>query len=218
MARRPYALLLPALLLLPPLGALVGGWATVTVEDLPEYVETGTPLALSFVVRQHGVNPMKGLNPTLEARAGGNTVRAAAEPGNNSGQYMARLSLREPGDWTVTINGGHGDSKLTLLPIRVIPTGAPAPAALPEHEKGRRLFVAKGCVSCHMRNDADVGSGEAIGPALTGKRWQAEFLRRFLADPAANPTHTGRFRMPNLGLQQAEIASLVAFLNEDGRQ
>jgi mono/diheme cytochrome c family protein len=213
MARRSYALVLPALLLLPPLGALLGGWATVTVDDLPDYVETGKPLTVSFMVRQHGVSPMKGVHPTIEARSGGSTARAEASPGQETGQYVAALTLAQPGDWTVTIHSGHGNSELTLLPIRAIPAGANAPAPPVEFERGRRLFVSKGCVGCHTRDEGDIAGGETIGPALTGKRWQAEFLHRFLADPAANATHTGTFRMPNLGLKQREIAALVEFLN-----
>lgn len=214
MARRPYALFLPALLLLP---ALRGGWATVTVDDLPDFVKAGKPLTLSFMVRQHGVSPMKGLHPTLEARTGGTTARAEAEPAKEAGRYVAVIALRQPGDWTITINSGWGNSKLTLLPITAISAGGSTPAAPAEHERGRRLFVAKGCVGCHTRDEGDLQGGETIGPGLTGKRWQAEFLGRFLADPAANATRSGTFRMPNLGLRQVEIASLVAFLNAAGR-
>ena len=54
-----------------------------------------------------------------------------------------------------------------------------------------------------------------IGPVLTGKRYEAAWLRKFLADPAANATHTGTFRMPNLGLKESEIASLAAFVNAE---
>jgi cytochrome c2 len=217
MARRSAALLLPAFLLLPSLGALMGGWATVTVDDLPDYVETGKSLTLTFMVRQHGVTPLKGVHPTLEARSGGNTARADAETGRVDGQYVATLRLAQPGDWTITINSGFGSSKLTLLPIRAIASPGVAPVALADDERGRRLFVSKGCIGCHTRADVDVGGGETIGPVLTGKRWQADFLRRFLADPAGNATHTGSFRMPNLGLKQAEIAYLAAFLNAEAR-
>jgi cytochrome c2 len=215
MPRRSYSLLLPALLLVPSLGALMGGWATVTVDELPDFVEAGKPLTISFMVRQHGVTPMKGVHPTLEARAGGYTARAAAEPGKTDGRYVAVLELRQPGDWTITINSGWGNSKLTLLPIRAVPAAVQAPATLTEYERGRRLFVSKGCVGCHTRDEADVSAGETIGPVLTGKRWQSDFLKRFLADPAAYATHTGTFRMPNLDLKQAEIARLVAFLNAE---
>jgi mono/diheme cytochrome c family protein len=215
MARRPYAMLLPALLLAPLLGKAMGGWATVTVEDVPDYVEVGKPLPLTFMVRQHGVTPLKGVHPMIEARSGGNAARTMAEPGKETGQYVAALALREPGEWTITINSGFGNSKLTLLPIRVIASGSPAPAALAADERGRRLFVSKGCVGCHTRNDVDVGAGATIGPVLTGKRYEAAWLRKFLADPAANATHSGTFRMPNLGLKQAEIGFLVAFVNAE---
>src|SRR5216117_4585908 len=50
--------------------ATFGGWAAITVEDLPDYVVARQPLVLSFMVRQHGVRPLSGLNPTVEAKSG----------------------------------------------------------------------------------------------------------------------------------------------------
>src|ERR1043165_6001099 len=215
MARRVYALLLPALLLLPLPGARRGGWATITVEEVPDFVQAGTALPLTFMVRQHGVTPLQGLHPVIEARAGTLTARADAEAGRQTGRYSGSIVLPEPGDWVITIQSGFGNSKLALLPIRVTPTAAAAPPPLPESERGRRTFVSKGCVGCHTRGDVDVGAGAAIAPVLTGKRYAAEWLRRFLADPAANATHSGTFRMPNLGLRPAEIGAPVEFLNAD---
>ena len=216
MTKRPWFLIAPVLLLLPLSAGLVGGWAVVTVEQLPEYAVAGEPVTLRFMVRQHGVDPLKNLRPTIDARAGGNPAASvAARPGKTAGQYVATFTPPEPGDWTLTIHSGFGNSKLTLLPIPAIRQGAPAPAALADSERGKRLFVAKGCVGCHLRSEAGLAIGEKIGPELTGKRYQAEFLRRFLADPAANPTRTGTFRMPNLLLQPAEIGALVAFINSE---
>jgi mono/diheme cytochrome c family protein len=203
----------PALLLLPLLGALFGGWAVVTVDELPDYVVAKQPVKLSFMVRQHGVRPMEGVHPTLEAQEGNRTVRGTVEPGKLTGRYVASFTLPASGDWTITINSGWGISKLTLLPLRAIEAGAAAPPALVANERGRRLFVAKGCVGCHMRMEDDITVGESFGPPLTGKRYPPDFLRRFLADPAGNATRSGNFRMPNLGLKPAEIAALVSFLN-----
>ena len=211
MRRHRTALILPALLV--PLAALMGGWAIVTMDDVPDFAEAGKPLPLSFMVRQHGAEPMKGIRPTLEARSGATVVRADARPGTTAGQYVATLALSQPGDWTLTVNSGHGASKVTLLPIQVVPAGARPPAPPSDYERGRRLFVGKGCIGCHTREEGGLKGGETIGPMLTGKRWQAEFLARFLANPAANPTNTGTFRMPNLGLKPAEISALTAFLN-----
>jgi hypothetical protein len=41
------------------------------------------------------------------------------------------------------------------------------------------------------------------------------YISGFIANPPATPTQPGGQPMPNLGLQQREIASLVAYLNSD---
>ena len=216
MRRRPYQLLLPALLLLPGAPVLRGGWATITVDHLPDYAVVGKPLTLTFMVRQHGVTPLKGLRPTLEARAGRLQARAEATAGKTAGQYVVSVALPEAGDWTLTIHSGFGDSKLTLLPLRAQLAEAAAPAAPAEPELGRQLFVSKGCVGCHVRAEADLADGGEIGPSLTGKRYAADYLKRFLADPAIpDRPRSGTFVMPNLELKQAEISALVAFLNAE---
>ena len=198
----------------PAVVALVGGWATITVEDLPEYAIAGEPLDLRFTVRQHGVELLSDLRPTVEAKSGKAIASSAARPAAK-GVYVATITPPESGDWTVTIHSGFGNSKLTLLPIQAIRRGAAIPTPHMDADRGRRLFVAKGCVGCHMRNEAGLAMGETFAPELTGKRYQADFLRKFLTDPEANPTRTGTFRMPNLALKPAEIASLVAFINSD---
>ena len=209
---------LPALLLLPVLRTSVGGWAVVTVDQLPDHLVARQPASLTFMVRQHGVTPLKGVHPTLEARAGGKFVEATVTPGKADGEYVARYTLPAAGDWTVTVYSGWGNSKLTLLPIRAIEPGSAVPVALAAAELGRHLFVAKGCVGCHVRAEANVGEGAEFGPSLTGKRYATDYIQRFLANPAMpDRPKTGKFVMPNLGLRQAEIAALVAFLNVDAR-
>jgi mono/diheme cytochrome c family protein len=170
---------------------------------------------LTFTVRQHGVEPLKGLRPVLEARAGRLEARAAAAPGREAGQYHASLVLPEPGNWTITIRSGFGPSKLTLLPLRTIAPGAARPAALTGVERGRQLFAARGCVGCHVRNELGGSEdGPNLGPELTGKRFESGFLSRFLADPAsAGPPRYGNMAMPNPRLEPGAIAALAAFLN-----
>ncbi|HLG06056.1 MAG TPA: cytochrome c [Gemmatimonadales bacterium] len=213
MGRRTWFILTPMALVFAAAGASLGGWAIISVEEPPDYMVAGQPGTLAFTIRQHGVEPMTGLRPTIEARSGKQAVKVSASAATARGRYVATLTLPEPGDWVVTINSGFGTSKLALLPIPAIQSGAPVPAPLAEPERGRRLFVAKGCVGCHTRNEAGLAGGEEIGPALTGKRYEAAFLRRFLADPEANATRTGTFRMPDLELRTEEIAALVRFLN-----
>jgi mono/diheme cytochrome c family protein len=217
MNTRPSRLTVPALLLLPLLGAY-GGWAAITVQDLPDYVVAGQPVTLSFIVRQHGVSKLSGLKPRVEARAtgGGTTAEAAAAPGREAGQYVATLTLPRAGAWRITIHSGFGNSQVTLLPLQAIAAGAAPPAPLADSERGQRLFVAKGCLTCHVHADVEGSGLVAVGPDLTGRRLPADYLRQFLANPAI-AARSGAPQMPNLDLKPQEIAALSAFITAERR-
>ena len=191
---------------------LVGGWATATVEDLPEYFVARHPTALTFTVRQHGLRPLSGLQPSLEAVGRGSTVTAPATPGREAGKYTATLTLPDTGEWTITIHTGFMNNHTTLLPIRAIVSGSTPPAAVSDAERGRHLFVAKGCVMCHVYRGLSDRS-IAVGPELTELRLEPAFLTRFLADPPSVIPPKDGSGMPNLGLKTPEITALIAFLN-----
>jgi cytochrome c2 len=74
---------------------------------------------------------------------------------------------------------------------------------------GRALFQAKGCNGCHTHNDVNPGSGIAVGPELSSRTYDPEFLSSWLKDPAAVRPGT---QMPNLRLSEPEIEALIAFL------
>lgn len=93
-----------------------------------------------------------------------------------------------------------GSSSATAAPA------APTPAVA---ELGRALFVAKGCVSCHIRAGVTSDFSTGMGPNLTGLKADPDYLRRWLADPKAVKPNT---QMPTLGLSSAEIDALIAFL------
>ena len=209
---RTSRLVLPVLLAV-PLIAAYGGWAAITVEDLPDYGVVRQPLNLTFTVRQHGVTKLSNLEPRVEARGAGTNAAAVAAPGKEAGQYTARLVLPQAGEWTITIHSGFGNSKVTLVAMQVIEPTAQAPAALAAADRGRRLFVAKGCVTCHVHGDVKGSGVLAVGPDLTGRRLAPEYLQRFLADPAMIGSAN---QMPNLNLKPAEIAALIAFLDQTG--
>lgn len=92
-----------------------------------------------------------------------------------------------------------------------------APAIDPLNE-GRALFLAKGCVTCHVHAEAQSKGfvNVDIGPVLTHYVAPAgsPFLRQWLANPASLRPNT---QMPDLDLSAAEIESLIAFL-EHGSQ
>jgi mono/diheme cytochrome c family protein len=209
MVRRPFAFLLPAAVLLAAATITAGGWAVTTVDDLPDQIEAGKPVTLTYTVRQHGQHPLAGLRGGVEARLGTLNVRADARAGRKTGQYVATLTLPRAGDWELTIHSGFMNSHVTLLPVRAVPAGSAALAPLPKADRGERLFVAKGCVTCH---------GSQLAPPLVPNKYQADFLRQILVDPSTMP-RSGKYtiEMPDLGLSQPEIAALVAFINDGAR-
>ena len=203
MASNALRVLVPGLLL-PLLMGHAGGWAVITVDDLPDVAEAGKPVALSYMVRQHGMTPLDRLNGEIEATSGKLTARGSVGPmPASSGHYTASITLPSAGEWSITIRSGFGKSDLTLLPLTVVATGAGLARPVSDVDRGRRLFVAKGCETCHVQ----IG----VGPKLDGKRFDSTYIAGFLANPTS--PEPGKPAMPNLGIQQREIASLVAYLN-----
>lgn len=196
--------LIPAALL-PLAMSHAGGWAIVTVDDVPDYAVAGTAVTLSWVVRQHGKEPVDQLSARIEAVSGSTKTTVAAR-GTGAGRYTASLTLPRPGHWKVTIRSGFGRSDLALLPLPVVSPGMVPAVALTDIDRGERLFVAKGCVTCHV--DAQ------IGPTLAGRRFEPAYLTAFLEKPR-RISPTAPMVMPDLGLKRREIASLVAYLNSD---
>jgi mono/diheme cytochrome c family protein len=219
MTKRSRHLMLLGVAVLPVAAFSFGGWAVVTVDDLPDSIVAGKPVSLSFAVRQHGRTLLPNLSPQVTAKAKGSEVQVAATPGGND-RYKAVLTIPHAGNWTIAIQSGFMNAGVTLVPIRVVqPDASPLPA-LTEVERGMRLFVAKGCVTCHTLEETSAWSTIAVGPTLTGRRYVPEVLTTFLADPERSPlarNTQSEIRMPNLGLKEREIAALVAFINSTGQ-
>ncbi len=105
---------------------------------------------------------------------------------------------------------------LSLVPASEGPGGGStpppailAPATYEPAAYGRALFQAKGCNGCHTHNDVNPGSGIAVGPVLSSRSYDPDFLRSWLKDPAAVRPGT---QMPKLRLSAEEIEALIAFL------
>ena len=190
-----------------------GGWAVITVEDLPDQIPVGQPATLDFTVRQHGHTLLSNLNPRVTAVAGQDQVSAVVRPGPSAGRYRASLTLPHAGVWTITVYSGFGNNNVTLMPVPALSPGRTAPE-IASAERGRRLFVAKGCITCHVHPEVPASGVVNVGPDLTGRRFTGDYLQRFLADPNIATTRgAGGFEMPNLNLAPREIAALAAFIN-----
>jgi mono/diheme cytochrome c family protein len=111
--------------------------------------------------------------------------------------------------------------------------GGPVAGAAPDEAmraRGRTLFQAKGCASCHALGSITTGAGPQVGPNLTGLaavagprrpgRSAAEYVRESRVAPQAfvvpgyttSATNPGNPPMPRLPLSESEIDALISFL------
>lgn len=190
--------------------ASAGGWATITVNEFPEYAVAGKPLDLTFSVRHHGQTLLSGLKPSVQATTTGDLVaKAAAVATRTPGEYTAALTLPQPGDWKITINSGFAESTAKLPSLRVVAAGSPAPAPFAPATQGLRLFTTKGCNGCHRHPAVNPSQMADARLDLTAKHFNHDYLKRFLADPGIKPAE-----MPKLNLKEDEIAALAEFINK----
>ena len=192
-----------------------GGWWVHTVENLPEYFVAGEPVEMSISLRQHGMTVVPNLSMVEVQLTGPNS---AAQPMNvtpsaQPGYYIANLLAPEPGEWSIAVQTGH--MRLELLPLRAVAAGSAPPARLTAVERGRQLYVAKGCITCHGGSAAPAGAPGAgstranIAPELIGRPFPT---REYVAQVLANP---GQRAMPNLNLSRDEIGAIAAFLHPE---
>jgi cytochrome c551/c552 len=197
--------------------ARFGGWAVLSIDDIPEHGVVGKPVVLDFTVRQHADNLLEGLKPQIVAKNGSEMVTGRAWETPKTGVYRASINIPKTGDWAMTIESGFGPSNLKLLPLKVVGAGDKV-AAMKPAERGRQLFASKGCVSCHVHNSVGITPFlKNWAPDLTDKRFARDYLEKFLADPSIKPPTPNVGPMPKMHLKPVEIASLVAFINAEQR-
>jgi len=89
-----------------------GGWAVISLDELPVGVVAGEPYTVGFTVLQHGRTPMTDLSPTVTARiAKGEILTFFAEPQGKPGHYMATLTFPTNGEWEWSIQAFTMDLK-----------------------------------------------------------------------------------------------------------
>jgi len=86
--------------------------------------------------------------------------------------------------------------------------------SIPQAELGQQLFVAKGCITCHVNSKVTLGSDywtiDMGAPNLSEFSASPEVLRIRLKDPKLAKSDT---QMPNLHLADDEIEALIVFIN-----
>ena len=187
----------------------MGGWAVVTVKDLPEYFVAGQQYTIEFQVRQHGRTLLSGLRPQLVINSpGAREVVIPAVARSTEGTYAVTFTAPAAGDVRFTIRSGFMNNELRLYPQPVIAAGTSRPA-MAARDRGQMLFVAKGCNTCHSNIDlADRPDNQlvTVGPELGGRHLAREYVIQKVKNPASE-------KMPDLGLTNAEANAIAALLN-----
>ncbi len=186
-----------------------GGWAVVTVKDLPEYFVAGQQYTIEFQVRQHGRTLLSGLRPQLVVNStGARELMIPAAPLSAGGTYAVRFTAPASGPVTLTIRSGFMNNQLTLYPQTVVAAGG-APPTRTASDRGQMLFVAKGCNTCHVNTDLSNppdNNAMTVGPALGGRHLAREYVIQKVKNPNSQV-------MPDLGLTDAEATAIAAFLS-----
>lgn len=271
-----------------------GGWAVITLDELPTGVVAGEPLTIGFTVLQHGKTPMTGLDPTITATLSKNEqLTFFAKPEGKPGHYTVTLTFPKEGNWEWSIQAFTMDQAMPVLSVgaagvasvnqpqvkteptttsiaplmivRVLAlaiglvglvaafrrksrmavaltvfcllvglasfiTGpsqtlgveaqskssseALSDTSISQIELGRQLFIAKGCITCHVNSKAARASEywtiETGATNLSKFSAHPDVLRMRLNDPSSVKSDT---QMPKLELSDAEIEALIVFIN-----
>ncbi len=277
--------------------AFAGGWAVISLDELPTGVVAGEPITVGFTVLQHGRTPLNGLEPTVTATLSKEEqFIVRAEQSGDADHYVATMIFPQEGEWRWSIQAFTMDQLMPTLsvaapvagmtsepvtktePVQGPPvpmmwivralalgvgavslvfafrrksrlayalpalcllvgvgsfvTGSGLPvraeaqvesqvqkvneASIAQVELGRQLFVAKGCITCHVNrkieNSHEYWTIDIGATDLTNFSASPEVLFIRLKDPAAAKSDT---KMPDLGLKEAEINALIAFINSE---
>jgi len=117
------ALLLSLILAVP---AFAGGWAIITLDEMPTNVMAGAPIKVGFTVLQHGQTPMTDLTPTISASLHQEAKFVVdAKPEGKPGHYTATLTFPKEGDWAWSIQAFTMSQEMPVLSVVVPPKGQP---------------------------------------------------------------------------------------------
>lgn len=96
-----------------------------------------------------------------------------------------------------------------------LPVKAADESFISQVELGRRLFIAKGCITCHVNSKAATSGYVTIdmgAPNLSTFSASPKTLFLRLKNPTSVKSDT---QMPDLKLSEAEIEALIAFINSN---
>ncbi len=126
------------LLLMTAITATAGGWAVITLDELPGQIVAGQSFTIGFTVRQHGRTLRDDLVPLLrfDRSDAKDSFTVTAKREGGSGRYVASVTLPGDGQWNWKVDiEPFGMVTQDMSPLTVVaaapaaPVSAPAPAS-----------------------------------------------------------------------------------------
>ena len=116
--------------------AFAGGWAVITLDELPTNVVAGEPFTIGFTVLQHGKTPMNDLSPIIVANMyKEEEFKVIAKPEGEPGHYTATLTFPKEGDWQWSIQAFTMDQKMPVLSVAAPKVSVAVPVESPPEVK-----------------------------------------------------------------------------------
>jgi cytochrome c2 len=111
--------------------AVAGGWAVITLDDLPAQITAGQMLTLGFTVRQHGKTLRDDLQPALHfARADINeSFSVTAKRQGPSGHYSVDVTFPSAGQWNWRVDIEQFGMITQDMPALMVSAAAGVPAS-----------------------------------------------------------------------------------------
>jgi hypothetical protein len=98
--------------------AFAGGWAVITLDELPSNVVAGESLTIGFTVLQHGITPMTDIEPAVTARlSASEKLVVYAEPQDKPGHYVATFTFPKEGNWEWSVQAFTMDQRMPVLKV-----------------------------------------------------------------------------------------------------
>ena len=114
------ALLLTLIVIIP---VLAGGWAVITLDELPSNLVAGKLFTIGFTVLQHGRTPMTDLYPKITATLNKEQELVIdADPEGKPGHYVATVTLPKEGEWQWSVQAFTMDQKMPALSVAAAST------------------------------------------------------------------------------------------------
>jgi hypothetical protein len=113
------ALLLAAIAVSPSIG-FAGGFVVTTLDPLPDRFEAGQTYAIGFMLRQHGVTPVRDGRPNLILQRGDQSYRLPARAEGALGHYVVDVVFAQPGTWTLAMDQAPFPQTQPLGTVQVV--------------------------------------------------------------------------------------------------